>query len=51
MKKTYENIEIILTNLKYDEHGWKVYVNIKVLNVFHGEQSGYKKFPCLFQKS
>ena len=46
MKETYENIEIMLTKLKYEEHRWKVCVDIKVLNMLQGQQSEYTKFPC-----
>ena len=46
MKKTYENIEVMVTKLKYDEHGWKVLVDIKVLNILQGQQSRYTKFLC-----
>ena len=47
MKETYENIEIMLTKLKYEEHGWKVCVDIKVLNMLQCQHSGYTKFACL----
>ena len=40
-------MEILLTKLKYHDHAWKVCVNIKVLNMLQGQQSGYTKFPCL----
>ena len=36
MKETYENIEVMLIKLKYDKHGWKVCVDIKVLNMLQG---------------
>ena len=47
MKESYENMEILLTKLKYHNHAWKVCVDIKVLNMLQGQQSGYTKFPCL----
>ena len=36
--------------LKYHDHAWKVCVDIKVLNMLQGQQSGYTKFPCLLCK-
>ena len=48
MKETYENIKIMLTKQKYEEHRWKVCVDIKVFNMFQGQQSGYTKFSCFF---
>ena len=48
MKESYENMEILLTKLKYHDHAWKVCVDIKVLNMLQGQQSGYIKFRCLF---
>ena len=45
MKESYENMEILLTKLKYHDHAWKVWVDIKVLNMLQGQQSGYTKFP------
>ena len=46
MQESYENMEILLTKLKYHDHAWKVCVDIKVLNMLQGQQSGYTKFPC-----
>ena len=48
MKITYENIEIMLTKLKYDEHGWKVCIDIKVLNMLQSQKSGYTKCPSFY---
>jgi len=47
MKESYENMKILLDKLKYLDHAWKVCVDIKVLNMLQGQQSGYTKFPCL----
>ena len=41
MKKIYENIEIMFTKLKYEEHGWKVCVDIEAHNMLQSQQSGY----------
>jgi len=46
LKETYENLELILRKLKYEDHGWKVYRDLKVLCMLLGQQGGYTKYPC-----
>ncbi|KRZ05510.1 hypothetical protein T11_3579 [Trichinella zimbabwensis] len=46
LKETYENLEIILQKIKYEEHMWQVCGDFKVLCMLLGQQSGYTKFPC-----
>ena len=36
----------MLTKLKYDKHGWKVYVDIKILNMLQGQQLSFPVFLC-----
>ena len=47
LKESYETMKILLTKLKYTDQAWKICVDIKVLNMLQGQQSGYTKFPCL----
>ena len=47
LKESYKTMKILLTKLKYTDHAWKLCVDIKVLNMLQGQQSGYTKFPCL----
>ena len=46
IKECYENMTILLTKLKYDKHGLKICVDIKVLSMLQGQQSRYTKFFC-----
>ena len=47
LKESYKTMKILPTKLKYTDHAWKICVDIKVLNMLQGQQSGYTKFPCL----
>ena len=46
MKETYENVKILLTSVNYDEHIWLICVDLKIIAIILGLQSGYSKFPC-----
>ena len=48
MKKTYEYIEIMLTKLKYEEHGWKVCVDIKFLICFKANSLNIQSFSVFY---
>ena len=41
MKKSYENIKLLLSKLQYSTHTWKICVDFKVLNMLLGQQSGF----------
>ena len=36
----------MLEKLKYDEHSWKICVDLKMVNFLLGQQAGYTKYPC-----
>lgn len=46
LKETYENVKILLTSVKYDEHKWLICGDLKIIAIILGLQSGYSKFPC-----
>ena len=46
LKETYENIKILITKIKYFDHNWLIYGDIKILCVLLGQQGGYTKYPC-----
>jgi hypothetical protein len=46
LKESYENLALILTNLKYKEHGWTICGDLKVISMLLGQQAGYTKYPC-----
>lgn len=46
MRERYENLEIILSKIKYNEHEWTVCGDLKVISMILGQQGGYTKYPC-----
>nr|XP_047125236.1 uncharacterized protein LOC124807409 [Hydra vulgaris] len=46
LKEEYENIRMMLQKLRYNEHQWSICVDLKMVNFFLGQQSGYTKYPC-----
>lgn len=46
LKERYENLEMILSKIKYNEHGWTICGDLKVISMLLGQQGGYTKFPC-----
>ncbi|KAI6647416.1 hypothetical protein LOD99_12412 [Oopsacas minuta] len=37
---------MVLQKLCYDEHNWIACVDLKMVNILLGQQSGYTKYPC-----
>ena len=46
MKETYDNMKILLKEIKYEEHNWLICGDLKVISILLGMQSGYTKYPC-----
>lgn len=46
MKETYENMKILLDELKYGQHQWLICGDLKVIALLLGLQGGYTKYPC-----
>ena len=46
LKKKYEPIKQVLEFIKYNQHNWKICVDLKTVNLLLGQQSGYTKHPC-----
>lgn len=46
LKECYENLELILTKLKYCDHEWTICGDLKVISMLLGQQGGYTKYPC-----
>ena len=44
-KETYKNVKPLLV-IKYDDHKWVIFVDLKMVNFLLGQQSGYIKYPC-----
>mgnify|MGYP000052932960 CR=1 FL=1 len=46
MKETFENMKVVLTSIRYEEHKWLICGDFKVMGMLLGQQTGYKKMPC-----
>jgi len=46
LKEDYNNTRRLLQALKYDEYGWEVIGDFKIIAILMGLQGGYTKFPC-----
>ena len=46
LKETYENMAMLLKNIKYNEHKWLVCGDLKVIGILVDQQRGYTKLPC-----
>lgn len=46
LKEEYFNISLVLNKIKYNDHKWQICVDLKMVNILLGQQSGYTKFPC-----
>ncbi|XP_061419050.1 uncharacterized protein LOC133349530 [Lethenteron reissneri] len=46
LKDYYNSIKTLLDALKYDEYGWEVIGDFKMVAFLMGLQGGFSKFPC-----
>lgn len=46
LKESYENLQMVLGKIKYNEHNWYVCCDLKVCGIWLGQQRDYTKFPC-----
>ena len=46
VKKEYNNIKVVLESLQYHAHRWLICVDLKMINVFLGQQGGHTKYLC-----
>lgn len=46
LKENYENLETLLSSVKYNEHEWLICADLKVIAILLGLQGGYSKFSC-----
>ena len=44
MKETYENVNQLLSDIKYDDHKWKICCDLKMVAIILGFQTGYTKY-------
>ena len=45
LKEKYDAIKSVLHNIKYNDHQWVICVDLKMVNLLRGQQSGYTKYP------
>ena len=46
LKENYDNMELLLNLIKYDEYQRKICVDLKMISILLGLQAGYTKYPC-----
>lgn len=46
LKETYENLELLLNKIQYQNHGWQLCGDLKIICMLLGQQSGFTKYPC-----
>lgn len=46
MKEEYDNIALVMEKIKYQDHEWRICVDLKMVNFLLGQQGGFTKFPC-----
>ena len=46
LKETYSNLQMLLGKIKYNDHGWQICGDLKVIGLFLGMQTGYTKYCC-----
>jgi len=46
LKEKHEALKCVLEKICYDQHEWLVCVDLKMVNIFLGQQSGFTKYPC-----
>lgn len=46
LKEDYTSVKMLLSALKYNDHGWEVIGDFKMVSFLMGLQGGFTKFPC-----
>src|SRR5271157_3671570 len=46
LKEDYTSAKMLLSALKYNDHGWEVIGDFKMVSFLMGLQGGFTKFPC-----
>ena len=46
MSEKQDNIALVLKKISYQDHQWVICVDLKMVNLLLGQQSGYTKYPC-----
>ena len=46
LKEKFYDLALILKKIKYEDHGWMICSDLKVISTLLGQQQGYTKYPC-----
>ena len=46
LKEIYDSVKYVLEKISYCQHEWQICVDLKMVNVLLGQQSGFTKYPC-----
>ena len=46
LKEKYNDLALILKKIKYEDHGWMICGDLKVIGTLLGQQAGNTKYPC-----
>ena len=47
MEETYEKLQVLLQKIRFEEHRWSIFADVKVVAMLMVKQGGYTKF-CSF---
>ena len=50
LKKKYEAVMNVLVKIRDDQLEWDMCVELKMVNLLLGQQSGFTKYPCLMEE-
>ena len=46
LRETYDDIKAVSNLLKYYEHNWILFVDLKMVSFLLGQQRGFTNYPC-----
>ena len=46
LKENYDSVKYVLEKISYCQHEWQICVDLKMVNLLLGQQSGFTKYPC-----
>ena len=46
LKENYDSVKYVLEKISYCQQKWQICVDLKIVNLLLGQQSGFTKYPC-----
>ena len=46
LKGNYKDLAVILQKLRYEDHGWMICIDFKMISTLLGQRLGFTKYPC-----